>query len=714
MGRIPRVVALGAIISIAHHGCARSRPPVPYGFARESGRAQLSLERRFLDLPDAERVRDTHRLLTLRPHPAGSPRDRELADWIAGQLSAAGLEDVQITTHVVLLPEAAEIAVELVAPRSWRASMREPPIDGDPDTAIAASAAGLPFHAYSASGEVTAPAIYAGDGQAADYDWLARQGIDVRGRVVLVRHAGAQRYRGAAVWAAEQRGAAGVLMYPGMPDERGRHGERVPAGGTRSESAIERGSVAYDFLVPGDPLTPGWPSIPGAKRIERSQAISLPRIPSIPLSAADARPILESLGGPPVPERMASDLVHAVRAGPGPAVVRMKVALAERVRPVWTVTGLLRGAGGEVVVVGNHRDAWVYGGVDPSTGSAALIELARAFGELRRGGWHPRRSVLFASWDAEELALISSTEWGEQHAGWLRDRAIAYLNVDSAASGSRFVAGAVPSLMRVIAGAADAVRDPIGRVSVAAAARARWSADRGAAVQGRDGEVVEDRLGGGSDYAVFLNHLGVPSADLAFDGPLAVYHSAYDTHRFVAETADPGFRYTTALVKVWGIAALRLMEADAIPLDVQAAAAGVARYVEELARQLTGPSTGSERGRAESRAGALDGLRQAAAGLERAAASFTAARDAALSSGDMNRVSDLNRRVIALERTFTDPSGLRGRPWYRHLIQAPDRSYAPRVLPGIADAIDARDPMALAAEAGRVSEALRRAAALLE
>jgi N-acetylated-alpha-linked acidic dipeptidase len=612
---------------------------------------------------------------------------------------------VQITTHEVLLSEPVEVSVELVAPRSWRASMHEPPIDGDPDTTISPSAAVMPFHAYSASGEVTAPAIYAGDGEAADYDWLSRQGIDVRGRIVLVRHSGAQRYRGAAVWTAEQRGAAGVLMYPERPAGDALSGQHSAANGARAVSAIERGSVAYDFLVPGDPSTPGWPSLPGAKRIERQQAISLPKIPSVPLSVDDVRPILESLGGPAVPERMRSHLVASMRAGAGPAVVRMKAQLVERSRSVWTVTGLLRGASadGEVVVVGNHRDAWVYGGVDPSTGSAALIELARAFGELRRGGWRPKRNVLFASWDAEEMALISSTEWGEQHEGWLRDRAIAYLNVDSAASGSRFVAGAVPSLLRVIAGAADAVGDPLGRVSVATAARSQWSADRGAPAQGRDNEVVFDRLGGGSDYAVFLNHLGVPAADLAFDGPLTVYHSVYDTHRFVAEVADPEFRYTTALVKVWGIAALRLMEADAIPLDIQAAAAAIANDIGEMDRQLTGSSRG-----------ALDAARQAAAALERAAASFTAARDQAIATADMKHLAASNRRAMAVERAFTDPAGLRGRPWYRHLLHAPDRSYAPRVLPGIADAIDARDPDALAAEARRLTEALRRATALLQ
>jgi N-acetylated-alpha-linked acidic dipeptidase len=699
------VSVLVTIATTAHVACARPEPPsVPFGFSPASGASHLALEATFLGLPDAIRIRDTHRLLTLQPHPAGSPRDRELADWIAQEFRGAGLEDVQITAHEVLLPEPREVAVDMVLPKVWRASMRELPVDGDSDTAIAPAVAGLPHYAYSASGQVTAQVVYAGYGTAADYEWLTRQTINVRDRIVVVRHSGPQRYRGAAVWAAEERGAAGILMYPDPRDEPREKGKPYPDAIT-AESRIERGSVAYDFLVPGDPLTPGWPSVAGAKRIDRRAATSLPKIPSIPLSIADVRPILQSLGGAAVPDWLRSDLVPDLRAGPGPALVRMKVSLAEHIRPIWTVTGMLRGSGGaagDVVIVGNHRDAWIYGGVDPATGSAAIVELARTFGELHRGGWGPKRSILFASWDAEELALTSSTEWAEEHEEWLRDHAVAYLNVDSAASGSRFVAGAAPSLMRVIAGAADAVRDPSSRVSVAATARSRWSMDRGAPVRGGDIEVVEDRLGGGSDYTVFLNHLGVPAADLAFDGPLPVYHSVHDTHQFVARVADPEFRYTTSLVKVLGIAALRLMDGDAIPIDVQAAAATILKYVAETGERVAGGESAT-----------LAEIRKAAGELEQAAAAFSAARDAAIASGDAARLAELNRRAIALERAFIDPQGLNGRPWFRHLLLAPDRTYAPRVLPDLADAIDHGDSERMAAEAARVARALRRAAASL-
>jgi N-acetylated-alpha-linked acidic dipeptidase len=704
MSRFAGVLVFVVMATATHGACARSdSPAVPFGFSPISAAAHLALEAKFLGLPDAARIRDAHRLLALKPHPAGSPRDRELADWTAQQFRSAGLEDVEITTHEVLVPELLEVAVDMILPKVWRASMRELPVDGDSDTAIAPALAGLPHYAYSASGQVTAPVVYAGYGTATDYEWLARQGIVVRDRIVLVRHSGPQRYRGAAVWGAEQRGAAAILMYPDPRDGPQEKGKPYPDA-IAAESRIERGSVAYDFLVPGDPLTPGWPSVAGAKRIDRRVATSLPKIPGIPLSIADVRPILQSLGGVAVPDWLRSDLVPDLRAGPGPALVRIKVSFADHIRPIWTVTGMLPGssAAGEAVIVGNHRDAWIYGGVDPATGSAALVELAHAFGELRRGGWQPKRGIVFASWDAEELALTSSTEWAEQHADWLRDHAVAYLNVDSAASGSRFVAGAAPSLMRVIAGAADAVRDPAHRVSIAATARSRWSMDRGAPVRGGDIEVVEDRLGGGSDYTVFLNHLGVPAADLAFDGPFPVYHSVHDTHQFVARVADPEFRYTTSLVKVMGIAALRLMDGDAIPIDVQAAAVIIQKYVAETGERVAGGDSAT-----------LADIRKSAGELEQAAAAFSAARDAAIASGDAPRLTELNRRAMALERAFIEPSGLPGRPWFRHLLLAPDRTYAPRVLPGLADAIERGDSERIAAEAARVAQTLRRAAVAL-
>ena len=583
-----RCAASLAAVAVILSACDAIGPRVaPFGFMRSSARAQLALEKRFLAEPDAERIRQLHRELTRKPHPAGSPRDRELAEWTAKHFADAGMQDVQIVTHEVMLPRPIEVSVEIIGPPSWRAPMRETPV-ADPDTHLAATVEAMAFHAYSASGDVTAPVVFAGDGNPAAYRHLVAKGIDVRGKIVLVRQPdpSAYVYRGYKAFIAQGHGAAGILMFsdPQRPPDGGK---AYPDGPWGPDSLIERGGIIYDFFVPGDPLTPGWASIPGARRIARTDAVSLPRIISAPLSAQDARRMIELLGVSATPFlRTGGTQDHRA----GPSKVRMKVRMDDSVRPVWTVTGFFRGAElpDEIVILGNHRDAWLYGGVDPSSGSAALIELASAFGALIRNGWKPRRSILFASWDAEEFAVTSSTEWVEQHQEWLRDRAVAYLNVDSGVSGSRLAAGAVPSLSRLIREAADAVQDPVARTSLGTVLRDRVRTERSLAGAAEDYQLIDDRLGGGSDYIPFLNFLGIPVADLAFEGPYGVYHSIYDTHQWVSRFGDPGFRYHSALVQLWGVAALRLANADVLPLDPEAAAGRIVNYVDDAIARAAG------------------------------------------------------------------------------------------------------------------------------
>ncbi|HEX6975734.1 MAG TPA: M28 family metallopeptidase [Vicinamibacterales bacterium] len=682
---VPLAVATAVLLTAAW----QREPDPPFGFTRARAAAERDLERRFLGAVSANRIRDAHALLADKPHVAGSPRDRELADWTRERFIAYGLEEVAITTHEVLLPWPTETRVEMVSPRAWRASMREEPIAGDRYTQISPEEAGIPYHAYSASGEVTAPVVYAGSGNPEDYDRLARQGLDIRGRIALVRYSVPYSYRGFKALTAQKRGAAGILIYSDPEDDGAGKGKVYPEGPWGPESHIQRGGVVYDFMVPGDPLTPGWPSLPGARRIDRTAAISLPSIVSAPMSFKDARVLLDALG------------VGSNRNAPqNPAalpVVRMTVQSDDRIRPIWTVTGMIRGSEDpdDVVVVGNHRDAWVYGGVDPSSGSAALMELARTLGQLAREGWRPKRSILFASWDAEEFTLTSSTEWGEQHAGWLRDHAVAYLNVDSAASGRAFTATAVPALNRAIADAAAAVRDPESPLSVGAMARERRAQARGALPTGSSSELVDNQLGSGSDYTVFLNFLGIPVADLTFDGPYGVYHSIYDNHNWVARIGDPGFTYHVSLVQVWGLLALRLSSADIVPLDYEPYAAKLA----DFARAVEARTPGGE---------GFDELRTSIARLRTAAAALNARRDRALANGDAAAARAIDRALIAAERHLTDDAGLQGRPWYRHLVFAPKPTYAPELLPGIAEAQDAADTAGVAREVRRLARAIDR------
>jgi N-acetylated-alpha-linked acidic dipeptidase len=697
-----RTVAFGAIVALLAPGVLQSPDPPPFGFTTRGAADYLALERRFLAMPEAERIRTAHLFLADKPHMAGSARDLELAEWTRDEFKRYGLEDVAITTHEVLLPWPEEVSVELTAPRAWRAAMREEPIAGDQYSAAPPEVQGLPYHAYSASGEVVAPVVYAGSGNPADYDRLAAAGIDVRGKIALVRYSVPYSYRGFKALTAERRGAAGLLIYSDPADDGFAKGKVYPEGPWGPPSHIQRGGIVYDFLVPGDPLTPGWASTAGARRIDRSAAVSLPKIISAPLSYIDARVILEAMGGPMAPEEWKGALPITYTMG-GEATVRLRVRLDDKIRPIWTVTGRIRGREepDREVILGNHRDAWIYGGVDPSSGSAAMMELARTLGELTRSGWRPRRSIVFASWDAEEFTLTSSTEWGEQHAERLRLGAVAYLNVDSAASGPQLAVAAVPALNKLLTEVAGVIRDPELRISVAEA-RTKRPNEAGALPTGTGAALVNNRLGSGSDYTVFLNHLGVPIADLTFDGPYGVYHSVYDNHHWVAKIGDPGFRYHVALTQLWGVAALRLAEAEVIPLDYVPYVSAIAEFAAELHRAggSRSPDDWSD-------------LRAAVAEMEAAAKALAAERNSALDRGDPAAMRRINQKLMKIERAFLDPAGIPNRPWYQHQIYAPDLTYAPKLLPGVSEALDAGDDVRARTAIRALAASIRRAAAAM-
>jgi N-acetylated-alpha-linked acidic dipeptidase len=681
------------------------------GFGTDSLASERQTEARFLRLPSASRIRDFHRYLTAEPHVAGSPRNRHLAEWQREQWIAWGLEDVHIVTHDVLLPYPQEVRVDMTAPRRWHASLREDAVPGDPETA---KDPGLPYHAFSASGDVTAPVVYAGSGNPENYDWLAAHGIDVTGKIALVRYSVPYSYRGFKALTAEQRGLAGILIYSDPADDGYAKGKTYPDGPWGPESHIQRGGIPFDFLVPGDPLTPGWASVAGARRIAAREAVSIPRIISVPLSYRDARVILEALDGTEVPADWRGALPITYRAGGSGTAVRLVVRIDNEVRQIQTVVGRIRGSQqpDQEVILGNHRDAWVFGGVDPSSGSATLMELARNLGALVRNGFRPKRTIVLASWDAEEFTLTSSTEWGEQYAEELQRRAVAYINVDSAASGPLFTASAVPSLNRLVTETARDVRDPVSRQSVAQATERAASVQRGALPNPQGHGLVNNRLGSGSDYTVFLNFLGIPVIDMTFDGPYGVYHSMYDNHRWVSRIGDPGFRYHTTMAKLWGVMALRLANADVLPFDFPAYATRLREFTTEVETRWQRRGSAAKAGSARE-----SPFWQVHRAIERfsAAATRTAQRQvqAMEPAASVDRDA-LNSALMRVERGLLDPDGIPGRPWYRHQVYAPKFTYAPEVLPGPAEAIAADDEERLRAQCRKLAAAIDRAADALQ
>jgi N-acetylated-alpha-linked acidic dipeptidase len=680
------------------------------GFTASSSAGERQLEARLVDLLDPSSTARHFRLLTEEPHPAGSDENLELAHYVRDQFVASGLEDVRLLRYDVLLPWPRKVAVSMVEPHEFSASLAEDgyPVDKD-SYAVGAS---LTYLGMSASGDLTADVVYAHSGNPEDYDWLQAQGIDPRGKIAIVRYSMPYSYRGFKAWEAERRGVAALLIYSDPEDDGYHRGEVFPNGPWGPESHIQRGAITYDFIVPGDPLTPGWPSLEGAKRIAAEEARSVPKIPAVPMSWRDARPILESLRGPVAPRSWQGGLPFTYRVGPGPAKVHVEVDMDDEIRSIWVVEGRIRGSEkpDELVILGNHRDAWVYGAVDPSSGTASLLEAARVLGALAESGERPRRTLVFANWDAEEWHLTGSTEWGEQFASELGENAVAYLNVDSSTSGPEFSVSAIASLNPTIVEVAREVVDPNSRRSLLEA----WQGMREPTVAADDtaATLVENELGSGSDYTVFLNFLGVPVVNLTFDGPYGVYHSQYDDLYWMEHFGDPGYRYMTAMVEVWGRMALRLANADVLPYDFRPYASTVQEFLDSL-RAV---------GRAEEKLD-LEGIEAVLEEWREAAEKLQHAVDGALSlEGGLpaDSFAPLDAALIGVERELLLAEGIPGRPWFKHCLYAPRYTYAPLSLPGVREAAEsgdwdlARRQLDLLEERLRaVTEAVRRSAALV-
>lgn len=678
------------------------------GFAPQRVAAQRELERKLQRVPDAESAERHLRALTAAPHMAGTPGSRRVAEYIRDTLRSYGWQ-AELVSYRVLLPQPAQVHLELVAPQTVLLGRPEEPIELDPSSyhtdAVAA------FNAYSPSGEVEAEAVYVNYGLPEDYARLRELGVSVQGRIAVARYG--RSFRGVKAKVAEENGAAGLILYSDPADDGYVAGDVYPRGPFRPMSGIQRGSILYIFQYPGDPLTPGVAATDEAERIEPAAAKSLTRTPTLPVSPRDAADILSRLAGPRVPRPWQGGLPFTYHTGPGPAVVRMQLRMDYQQREIWDVIARLPGqSADEWVVAGNHHDAWVFGAVDPSSGTTVLLETARALGELARDGWKPRRTILFCFWDAEEYGLIGSVEWVEQHRAELQRKAIAYINLDSAVSGSTFGASGTPSLKELVREAAREVMDPRSGRSVYEVWRERHERGQGRRPvtsgselpTGGDGDVPLGVLGSGSDYTPFFHHAGIASLDMGFGGEYGVYHSIYDSFQWMRLHGDPSFAYHAAMARIAGIITLRLAEADLLPFDFSAYAAEIKNYASELQTALQNAKGNLD----------LKEVLDAAAEWEASARRAMEALGAAASGG--RSAEEINQALARVEQALLNPEGLAGRPWYKHTVFAPGTytGYAPVLLPGVREAAERSDWATAQREARALAAALRRAAVRLE
>jgi N-acetylated-alpha-linked acidic dipeptidase len=643
---------------------------------------------------------------------AGTDASRRVAEYLRDEYQAAGLQ-TEIVPYRVTLSYPGEILLERTAPDVLRLARPELPVPGDPSTADQRAVPG--FSAYAAPGEVTAQIAYVNYGLPEDYDRLTEMGVDLAGKIALIRYG--QCFRGVKVHLAEEHGAAAVLLYSDPADDGYREGDPYPLGPWRPESGIERGSVQYTFLFPGDPFSPSHGrSMAPPQNAETAHAENLPRIPALPISWRDAAELLAYLKGPKVPRQWQGGLPFTYHAGPGPGQAHLKLAMRLEQRTIYDVIARLEGETKDLVLAGNHHDAWVFGAADPGSGTAVLLEVGRALGALKRAGWKPRRTIVFCAWDAEEFGLVGSTKWVEEQHEELERRAIAYLNTDSAVQGERFNSAGTPSLRELVREAARDTQDPRTgrtvyerwqeRLQQSAAARLPASARAAKSSQG----VPIHALGSGSDYTAFYDHAGIPSLDVGASGEYGVYHSIYDDFNWMKRFGDPQFTYHAMMARIIGRMLMRLADADVPPFDYQEYAAEIERQLGDLRSAARAAGTGQGRTLDLRPVGAAaDDFREAAREAAEALRGIVAA------APDAQRAESVARALSSVEAALLAPNGLSGRPWYRHTISAPgiNAGYAAVAFPGVRDAMDRRDWQVARKEAEALRAAMERAAARL-
>jgi N-acetylated-alpha-linked acidic dipeptidase len=680
---------------------------------------QAEVDKKFVAIPDAALAKEHLRTLTAAPHVATSPEDKKTAEYVAEKFRAAGLQ-TQIVEYKVWMGMPKQISVDITAPAGVKmhGPTRESvgkgndPYQDDPRVI-------MPFNGDSPSGQAEADVIYANYGTKADFQKLKDMKIDLKGKIVIVRYG--QNYRGVKSYLAEENGCAGVLIYSDPVDDGYFKGDKYPKGPWRPDNGVQRGSVQYLSMYPGDPTTPGVAStkdLPDSQRLPLDQVKSLSKVPTTPISYADAQPILANLAGPETPREWQGALPFTYHVGPGPVRVKMDLKQDFQYRTIWDVIGTVPGSQypEEWVVGGNHRDAWVYGAVDPNSGTAAMLEAVHGVGELLKTGWKPKRTLVFGSWDAEEEGLIGSTEWVEEHQKELANAA-AYFNMDVGVSGSRFGASSVPSLKQFVRDVTKAVPSADGNGSVYDVWKKRREEEARAAAASSDNTGSQTRpptvtsadvpvgdLGSGSDYTPFFQFAGIPSTDIGSAGNYGVYHSVFDNFAWFTKFGDPEFIYEQQMARIFGIEMLHMAQTDILPYDY-------ALYGHEIENYLTRASVAAEHSHNQADFSSITTAARRFASAGEAIAKLQ--QDAALSE---EQTAKLNKALREAERAFLLPEGLPKRPWFKHAVFAPGEytGYAAVVIPGVNEAIDAHDQQRTQQQIVALQGALNRAAQVLE
>jgi len=703
------------------------------GYTAVHSAAEVQWEQKFRAIPEPDRIRENMRRLSARPHHVGSPYDKDNAEWLLAQLKSYGL-DAKIEQFEALFPTPKSRKLELLGSAKFTAKLEEPALAVDPTSGQRDEQ--LPtYNAYSRDGDVTAPLVYVNYGAPSDYEQLDAMGVSVKGAIVIARYG--ETWRGIKPKVAAEHGAVGCIIYSDPKDDGYARGDSYPDGPMRPAEGAQRGSVMDMPVYPGDPQTPGVGAKPGVKLIPLDQVQTITKIPVLPISYADAQPFLKSLEGQTVPENWRGGLPFTYKTGPSKAQAHLAVAFNWDRKPLYDVIATIPGATfpDEWVIRGNHHDAWVNGAEDPLSGTSPELEEARALGELLKQGWKPARTVIYCFWDGEEPALLGSTEWAEYHADELKQHAVAYFNSDGNGRGF-FHAGGSHSLENFINSVAKDVDDPETKMSVwkraRLAARLHGTPESRAEAKSRPDSRIS-ALGSGSDYTVFIDHLGVPSANLGYGGEDeggGQYHSVYDDFYYYTHFQDTEFVYERALAQTAGTMMMRMADADVLPYQFTDQADTIHTYVTEVKKLADTMRTQIK----DRNADLADGVYKAAtdpkktsvpppvdvvppyfnfAPLDQASDDLTAAAadyEKAFTAHAENADPKVNALLIATEHALTDPAGLPNRPWFENMIYAPGffTGYGVKTLPAVRESIEQKQWTAVDPQISRTAAAIER------